>query len=183
MTSWLRAPGQGEYARPEREIRVVLARLPEGLGEGRLVDDLYVEGTTLRLRRVRDEDAVVHKLTQKVRPDPADPSVVSITNVYVTAAEYELLAQLPGRVLRKVRREWQVDGREWAVDEFLGRWHGLVLAELELADGETAVPEFPEALDVTRDDRFSGGALAAASDDEVEALLTVARGALGGGAG
>jgi hypothetical protein len=47
-----------------------------------------------------------------------------------------------------------------------------VLAELELAGGENGVPELPDGLDVTYDDRFSGGALAAANDAEVEALLT-----------
>jgi CYTH domain-containing protein len=181
MSSWLREPGGGKYARLEREFRVLLAQVPEGLGVGRVIDDRYVDGTTLRLRRVHNRAEVVHKLTQKVRLDGGDPSVVSITNIYLTESEYDVLAALPGQTLSKVRREWSPDGRAWVVDEFLGRWHGLVLAELERS-GDDVVPELPAGLDVTSDDRFSGGVLAGATDEQAEVLLAWVRGAVVGGA-
>jgi len=58
------------------------------------------------------------------------------------------------------------------VDEFRGGLAGLLLAEFELAPGEAfgALPGIP-AVDVTRDDRFSGGCLAAAAKADVRELL------------
>jgi CYTH domain-containing protein len=182
--SWLREPGRGKYARLEREPRVVLAALPDGLGPARHIEDRYLDGTSLRVRRMSDDDgAVVHKLTQKVRRDADDPSVVAITNVYLTAEEFALLGGLPGQSLRKVRRAGSWGGRTWAVDEILGRWQGLVLAELELGDDETSPSSLPDGLDVTHDDRFSGGALAGASDDEAGELLAFVRAAVRGASG
>ena len=57
-----------------------------------------------------------------------------------------------------------------------GRFEGLVLAETELSTREDRIPmpAFAER-DVTDDDRFSGGWLATASDDELAALLAEVR--------
>ncbi len=137
-------------------------------GPARLIEDRYLVGTTLRLRRVTVGSKRVHKLTQKVRPVPGDPYDVATTNIYLEPTEYELLRTLPADELTKVRQ--LVGG--FAVDTFQGHLTGLGLAEIELAEG-TAQPPLPRWLgrEVTHDDRYSGGRLARATAPDVAALL------------
>lgn len=167
-----RRPGHGRYAHPEREQRWLLAEVPDGAAPWAEITDRYLDGTNLRIRRVEGQDGVVHKLTQKVRPVPDDPSRVMLTTMYVPDSEVTALMALPGRELRKTRRRIEVDGRQVAVDVLHDRFEGLVLAEVELSVHEERLP-MPAfaAVDVTDDDRFSGGSLAAASGEELAALL------------
>ena len=67
------------------------------------------------------------------------------------------------------------DGITLAVDQFHGHLSGLLLAEVELGIDEARMPS-PHfaALGVTNDDRFSGGALAFASDEALSDLLSEA---------
>ena len=67
------------------------------------------------------------------------------------------------------------DGITVAIDEFHGRLSGLLLAEAELGIDEVRIPSPHFAvLEVTNDDRFSGGALAFASDEALSDLLSEA---------
>lgn len=171
-----RSPGHGRYAHPEREQRWLLAAVPDGAMPWAEIADRYLEGTNLRIRRVEGSDGVVHKLTQKVRPVPDDPSRVLLTTMYVPDHEVTALLALPGRELRKTRHRVDLAGRQVAVDVLHDRFDGLVLAETELAVREPRLemPAFA-CCDVTDDDGFSGGALATASDEQLSALLAVAR--------
>lgn len=167
-----RTPGRGRYAQLEREQRWLLSAVPEGAVEAAEIHDRYLCGTTLRLRRVSGRSGTAHKLGQKVRVDAGDPERVQLTNLYLTEEEHALLASLPAAELRKRRLVVNVEGRRVAVDRFEGRWEGLVLAEAELAEGGEALPAWEGVLvDVTHDDRFSGGALAAAGEAEAAELL------------
>lgn len=171
---WWRAPGEGRYARLERERRFLLTGLPDGLTDSRLIDDRYLDGVRMRLRRIEGDGRVVCKLTQKIRPDDADPSTVSLTNLYLTESEHARLCALPGVMLRKTRSVWQLQQQTFVVDVFHERLTGLLLAELEVDDLDAPLPPHPLiGLDVTRDDRFSGGALAAEDDDRIQELLAV----------
>jgi CYTH domain-containing protein len=167
-----RRPGHGRYAHPEREQRWLLADVPDGATSWSEITDRYLEGTNLRIRRVEGVDGVVHKLTQKIRPVPDDPSRVMLTTMYVPDHEVTALLALPGRELRKTRLRVDLDGRQVAADVFHDRLEGLVLAETELGIHEARIPMPAFAcLDVTDDDRFSGGSLAAASGEELRGLL------------
>ena len=65
------------------------------------INDRYFRSTRLRLRRVAQEgEAPVYKFGQKVRPQLNDPSVVMITNVYISETEYEVLARQQGRTMQ-----------------------------------------------------------------------------------
>lgn len=163
----------GAYAKPEIERRyLVRTHGFESDQAPREIDDLYLEGLRLRLRRVQSAGTVVFKLTQKVRPRPADPHRVSITNMYLEAQEYERLRRLPGRRLAKTRLLVPVEQLVWSVDTFHGHLEGLILAEIELPD-VASVPATPPWLgsEVTHDDKFSGGRLARATASEVAVLL------------
>jgi hypothetical protein len=173
-----RTPGEGRYARVEREQRWVLADIPPDAVRLCEIVDRYLVGTRLRLRRMDDGERVVHKLAQKVRPEPVSPEVVRLTNIYLTEAEYDALLPLPAAELRKVRWTVTWDGRAVAVDQHLDRRAGLILAETELDATEPRLPTppfAPAAADVTDDDRFSGGALAFADDGDIAALLAEVR--------
>jgi hypothetical protein len=67
-----RQPGGGRYARVEREHRWVLSGLAPEAVRSALIHDRYIDGTTLRLRRVERDGVVVFKLGQKVRDTPDD---------------------------------------------------------------------------------------------------------------
>jgi len=154
----------GKHARPECERRFLLSAVPAEATAPRAIVDRYLVGTRLRLRRMDPADGTpVYKFGQKVRPREDDPSVVMITNIYLSAAEYETLAALPADVVEKTR--WVVSFGDGllSVDEFHGRHAGLVLAEASF-DDESAMRAFVPpswcSEEVTADDRYSGGSLA-----------------------
>lgn len=160
VDDWRRAPGRGRYARVERDRRFLVSGDPPGLGEPRHIEDRYLDGTTLRLRRLTVGDERVHKLTQKIRWS-GGLLEVSTTNVYLTGEEFERFASLPAATVSKTRRMCAFEGSTFAVDEFHGRLAGLVLAEIEVpsADREVVLPPWVGA-EVTYDERYSGGSLA-----------------------
>ena len=175
-SQWLREPGRGRYARPERERRFVVNGDPPEGAERREIHDVYLEGLRLRLRHVASAGQSVYKLTQKVRVRESDPSDVALTNMYLSEAEFRRLSRLPGSALRKSRRLVPVDGITFAVDEFAGPLQGLRLAEVEVSDlqAELALPSWVGA-EVTHDDRFSGGCLASLADAEARELVEISR--------
>jgi hypothetical protein len=163
----------GKYARVERERRFLMRTTPVGKPIRRvLIEDRYLRGTRLRLRRMTDlastGSTVVYKFTQKI-PAPAGlPGL--ITTFYLSEAEYETLTRLPADRLRKVRESFPPLG----VDSFEGPLQGLILAEAEF-DGEDDAAHFeatPEAIaEVTADLRFTGGQLVTMTADQVADLL------------
>lgn len=172
MQDWRRSPGAGKYARPEVERRFLVGdRAPDDSSPW-LIEDRYIDGTSLRLRRLAAGSETIWKLAQKVRTDPRDPSTVSVTNIYLNRDEYEILASLSAGVVRKSRRISTTDGIRLAIDTFEGALAGLRLAEVEVGDVAEPIP-CPVWLgrEVTHDDRYSGGQLARTSAAELAALL------------
>ncbi|HEX7165815.1 MAG TPA: hypothetical protein VF230_02430 [Acidimicrobiales bacterium] len=165
-----RSAETSKYAHREREQRWLLRASPAeaGVAATIAIEDRYLTGTRLRLRRVESDGVVVFKLAQKVRTGDGSPHEVSLTNIYLDASEYALLAALPASVLTKTRRRLPA----LSVDEFHDALDGLVLAEVELREGEPrrAAPASAVA-DVTGDDRFSGGALATTTAADLRELL------------
>ena len=162
-----------KYARVERERRFLLAAPPPGTPTGRvLIEDRYLRDTRLRLRRMTELDtpsgSVTYKLTQKIPRADGGPGL--ITNLYLSAAEYATLSDIPADEIRKVRSSFPPLG----IDVFEGPLIGLVLAEAEF---ETAAEEaafqapLDAILEVTTVARFTGGSLATISTKETLALL------------
>jgi CYTH domain-containing protein len=159
-------PGhRDKYALVERERRFLVAGLPPG-GPGaasRRVDivDRYLAGTRLRLRRAASPGSAKPelKLTQKVPAARPGPVRGLITNLYLSPAEYDVLATLPGTELAKTRLFFP----PYSFDVFGPPRCGLVLAEVELgsdADLAACPPPPGSVAEVTNDDRFTGGRLA-----------------------
>ena len=158
----------GKYARFELERRFLVERLPDGIAHDRgwLIVDRYIENTHLRLRRAEPlaGGETIFKLGQKQVPSPPDYWRTTITTIYLSRDEYELLAVLPARELRKRRHALEDGGRTYSVDVFDGHLAGLVLAEVQLGtSGEIDEPwPLPPwvSREVSDDVRFTGGALA-----------------------
>lgn len=168
----MRIPGHSRYAHIEREQRWRLAGVPDSATHQADIVDRYITGTRMRLRRVIGPEGETLKFAQKVRAIETDPETVGLTNMYLSTGEYETLSRLPFAELRKIRWRMSTGERTFAVDEFRGRHEGLVLAETELDESAALLPIPVFALiDVTHDDRFSGGALAFAGDGSLSELL------------
>jgi CYTH domain-containing protein len=130
-----------------------------------LIEDRYIDGTRMRLRRMTRPDLgeVKWKLTKKY--ECADPSARPIVTIYLTLAEYELLGALPARELVKRRYHLPLGGRYWSLDVFEGALQGLETIECEADDAETLAALAPPdwALrEVTHLPQWQCGALAMA---------------------
>ena len=161
----LRKPGHGRYAHVEREQRWLATELPKDAEYQSEIVDRYIIGTRMRLRRVTSPEGETLKFGQKVRDVIDDPETVRLTNMYLSPEEYATLSLLPFAELHKTRYQLTIGAHTFAVDMFHGRHDGLVLAETEILEGERRLdpPQFARA-EVTNDDRYSGGALAFATD-------------------
>lgn len=168
-----------KYAQIERERRWLLAMLPDSLKNSQdyqLIEDRYVTGTPLRLRRMTDATGQVtaRKLTQKYQAADQTAYATTITNFYLDEASYALLETLPAQILVKKRFKL-ADGRfQFSIDQFSGPLTGLVLGEIEQLDMDSLmqVPHPASALrEVTEDPRFTGGALVQLTAEQCQQLL------------
>ena len=166
---------ESRYSRIERERRYLLQDLPEGLTRADphvQITDNYITGTRLRIRKVRDPrtNKWVVKFTQKFAPDPSDYSRTIITNTYLNALEAESLSMFDANEIRKNRYKFQYEGREFAVDMFLGDLFGLVLAEVGF-ETDNELDTFPKPAfaiaDVTNHELFTGGRLSQLSFEDI----------------
>jgi len=132
-------PTKRPYARIERERRFLLARLPPALDpdDYERLDDLFVEGTHLRLRHVRRPTGewIITKLGQKVvdPESPRDPRCRQMTTIYLPEREASALALLSG--LRTTKRRYKLPEQGWTfcvdVWESPAPARGTILAEVE----------------------------------------------------
>ncbi|MDX6199456.1 MAG: hypothetical protein QOJ79_2607 [Actinomycetota bacterium] len=114
----------------------------------------------------------MYKLTQKVRVSEGAPADLRITNTYLSREEYDVLKTLPAAAISKVRSIHRHGSHEIAVDTFQHRLRGLRLAEVEVQDLDEPI-ELPAWVgpEITYDNRYTGGYLASASDDDIRGLL------------
>lgn len=164
-----------KYSQVERERRFLLLELPEPLTRASLhtqITDNYITGTRLRLRKIRvpQTNKWTVKLTQKFSIDPNDYSRTSITNIYLSPKEYQVLSIFEGNEIRKNRYPFEHEGRMYSIDVFLGALWGLILAETDFETDEDLesfqTPTFAD-IDVTNDEIFTGGRLAFSTADEI----------------
>ena len=164
----------GKYACLEIERRYLLKAVPEDWPaklDGWLITDRYFPNTRLRLRKMKSlsGDTHIYKLTQKYRSEDQSADETTITNMYLTEAEYNLLAALEGRIIEKRRFPYSLHDHRFSIDIFEGRHQGLILADRELekrpGPDEAALPPFA-LKDVTEDFFFTGGSLAMMADGE-----------------
>lgn len=164
----------GKYACLEVEFRYLLSKLPDDLPDSAiswLITDRYLPNTRLRLRHMKSlsGDENIYKLTQKYRSETQNAYETTITNVYLTEAEFQHFETLETGVLRKRRYPYRLRDFSLSIDVFEGRHQGLLLAEMEVEQtagvAGLALPSFV-LKDVTEDPFFTGGSLATMTDEE-----------------
>ena len=133
------------------------------------LDDLFLEGTHLRLRQIRSPngDWIITKLGQKIADPDAihDPRCRQMTTLYLPQHEGAVFASMPG--LRTAKRRYKLPEQAWIF--CIDVWEspegiaGTILAEVEAPSIEEleriAIPEWA-LREVTADDRYSAIALA-----------------------
>lgn len=144
----------------ERRFLVDAASLPAlDLGGARRIEDLYIDGGRLRLRRITELSTgeQTFKLAKKYAPD--NPLIGPMTNLYLNAEEHEVMSVLPGRRLSKRRHKVGA----FCIDVFEGPLEGLITAECEatnrMAAMRFAVPEWC-VREVTNEPGYTGWQLA-----------------------
>jgi CYTH domain-containing protein len=158
--------GEPKYARIEFERRWVVDCATRPALDGAfttLIEDRYIDGTRMRLRRMSRPDLgeTKWKLTKKY--DCEDASARPIVTTYLTGAEYELLRALRARELVKLRHHLELDGLWWSLDVFGGALTGLEVIEIEAPDRAALaalVPPIWTAKEITSDPRYQCGSLA-----------------------
>ncbi|MEP6817580.1 MAG: hypothetical protein ABI873_18745 [Marmoricola sp.] len=148
-----------KYAVVERERRFLVERLPEGVSRTTRIVDRYVSGTRLRLREVVEDDgSMTRKLGHKVRLTEG-PEEVACTSIYLNDDEWNLLCQLPARILRKERHMVHRDGLTVAIDQLED---GTLLAEIDDGDhpSEVIPPWLAVKAEVSTDEAWTGAQLA-----------------------
>jgi CYTH domain-containing protein len=157
--------GDPKYARFELERRwlVDTAARPTLVGRHTtLIEDRYIDGTRMRLRRMSRPELgeVKWKLSKKYECE--DASARPVVTTYLTDAEHELLRALPARELVKLRHHIEIDGLWWSLDLFRGALAGLEVIEIEASDKAALaalVPPSWTTKEVTHDPRYQCGSL------------------------
>lgn len=147
----------------EIERQWLLARLPEGLGEGTEIFQGYLAtgDPEVRVRRKGDKFFLTRKSGEGVVRDEG------VGDVEISPDAFSILWPLTtGAQLRKFRHcVTSPDGLVWEVDEYRDRLASLVVVEVELSE-ETYVPHIPEVIsphvvrEVTNDLRYQDKNLA-----------------------
>lgn len=163
----------GKYACLEIERRYLLEKIPDDLvknANGWLITDRYFPNTRLRLRSMQSisGNENIYKLTQKYRSEAQNVYETTITNLYLTEAEYKCFESLEAKIVKKRRYPYRAQSRNFSIDVFEDRHQGLILAEIEFENNseadEFALPLFA-LKDVTDDPFFSGGNLGVMTDE------------------
>ena len=119
----------------ERRFIVDAANMPAlNAKDARLIEDLYIDGGRLRLRRITLANGEQEfKLAKKYAPD--NPLIGPMANLYLSAEEYAVLSTLPGS--RVAKRRHKVGA--FTVDVFERPFDGLVTAECEATNRMAAM--------------------------------------------
>ena len=148
-----------KYSRLEIERRwlVDLSAVDLASASFREIEDLYVDDTRLRLRKVSGSNGVVYKLGKKYgrTTSLSEP----ITNLYLTEGGIRHLADLPGRRTRKRRYSLS----RGSVDVYLEPITDVAVFEVEFDDEKSAKEYEPPPFvtrEVTNETAYSGASLA-----------------------
>jgi CYTH domain-containing protein len=124
----------------------------------REIEDRYIAGTQLRLRKITDASGEpVFKLCKKYGKVTALSEL--ITNLYLTEAEFNTLSQLSGALVKK--RRYATNGG--SLDVYIIPHAGLAVFEIEFESEAAAAGYAPPsfaAAEVTHDSAYSGASLA-----------------------
>jgi CYTH domain-containing protein len=151
-----------KYTKPEIERRWLVERSARGaLGKpeaSRRIEDRYIVGTRLRLRKVEHPDGVVTlKLGKKY--GALRGGFEHVVTVYLDEQEYNVLAALAAKVVTK--RRYAVAGG--SIDEYIRPEFGPLIFEVEFASlAEATAYTAPSFVgpEITGNSKYSGFSVA-----------------------
>ncbi|HSH31081.1 MAG TPA: hypothetical protein VK963_00215 [Candidatus Saccharimonadales bacterium] len=138
--------------------------------------DIYIpraaEHPVLRIR-CRGEKC---EITKKEPVQAGDASRQSEQTIGLTETEFNELAGLEGKRIRKIRYVYDYQGRQCEIDVFQDHLEGLVLVDFEFAEAESQAMERFELPDfclaeVTQETFIAGGMLCGKSYGDIEGEL------------
>ena len=161
---------ESKYTRVEYERRFVV--LPQADWRSavepysKTFEDKYLRHARLRLRILTDSDTGrrIIKLTKKF--ESASPYFQTISRILLSPSEHDLLDNLEGDRLKKIRHYHNYRHRVFSIDVFEGQLDGLILCEIEAEGIEELMSAEPPAYvkyEVTEDAFFTGGNLCRAT--------------------
>ncbi len=164
MRTFVDEAANPKYAHIERERRwLVNSVLRPPLGDAFvLIEDRYIEGTRLRLRRMTDTKSGKQALKLTRKYETVDPLARPIVTAYLDENEYLVFASLPARTLVKQRHHIADNELEFSIDRFLGPLDGLELVEIEWPDDaglRAIITPLWTSCEVSFDSRYQGGEL------------------------
>lgn len=135
--------------------------------------DIYIPSTadhpTLRLRKKGEK----YELTKKL-PVNGDRSRQTEQTIVLDGDEFKALKNANGKIVRKLRYIYDLDGQQVEIDVFQDNLLGLVLADFEFKNEDEqakfTLPEFC-LTEVTQEEFIAGGSLAGKSYEEIKTQL------------
>ena len=153
-----------KYAQLESERRFLITECPDlSTMSFRLIEDLYVSESRLRLRAITHIDGQQQEFKFCKKYPSDDVCSGAIVNIYLTADEHRMLSQLTGKRIRKRRYRLELTATTFSLDVFEDQLAGLVLCEVDGASAaslELIVAPTWAQYEVTDDPFFTGGNLA-----------------------
>jgi CYTH domain-containing protein len=154
-------PATPRYSKPEIERRWLVSQFPtlnEASTRKRYIEDRYILGTRLRLRKVTEpQQPPIYKLGKKYEPE-AD-GVHQVVTIYLSEDEYNIFARLPAKIANKQR----LSMHGGALDIYEFPEIGFHVFEMEFATPDEAAAYAPPAFassEITNQPEYSGFALA-----------------------
>jgi CYTH domain-containing protein len=155
-----------KYTRVEYERRFLVSPYADWrsvvASYSKRLEDKYLRGTRLRLRRLTDSDTGRQLLKLNKKFDSASPYSRTVGRILLSPSEYQLFEGMEGARLSKTRYYHNYLGRVFSIDLFEGELQGLVLCETEadcLQDLMSIEPPEYARPEVTEDPFFTGGNL------------------------
>lgn len=156
-----------KYAQGELERRFLIRNHPEILDNlpSKTIIDRYLDNTALRVRKVIDGEDVQYKFTKKLPHHSNGIKVQWVSTIYISREEYEILMQLPGKLIQKKRYYYTPpSGEVIGIDEIeLAREKKKIwIAEVEFQELKEVsyVLPLPHDREITGEERYLGNELA-----------------------
>lgn len=137
--------------------------------------DIYLpassEHSTLRVRKRGD----VYEITKKEPVLGTDSSYQNENTIPLTKDEFDELATLKGKRVRKIRYYFEEEGATYEIDVFQDALEGLVLVDVEFNSNEEKTKFLPPnwvLADVTQENFVAGGVLSGKSYADIESDLS-----------
>lgn len=142
------------------------------------VFDNYLERTRIRLRKIRMPETKewTRVLEQIYSVEEDSFAKLKMSRMFLNETEYKVLEAFKGRETRKNRYFYELEGKRFEIDIFLGKLWGLNIAkvffETEDEMEKFDVPEFA-VLEITNDEFFIGDNLVEKTFEDVQERLNI----------